>query len=165
MTTNTVMLLQTPFFNVVQEGKYYMIKERAVENGVVIAAQREDGRYLLARLFRMAIGQYSFEFPRGAVDKGEDATKAAYRELSEETGVSCSSVTILGRMHSNTSLLSSHVALAHALVTDVSEGDTDGEVDSTQWLSVEQLDEMMVQGLITDSHTLSLIAMIKARGL
>ncbi|MFT4091245.1 MAG: RNA pyrophosphohydrolase [Asticcacaulis sp.] len=40
-------------------------------------------------------GNFSWQFPQGGVDKGEDLEAAALRELYEETGIR--SVTLLGR--------------------------------------------------------------------
>jgi ADP-ribose pyrophosphatase len=159
--TPVVELLKTPFFKVVQDGKYYIVQERAKENGVVVAAQREDGCFLVARLFRQAIGGFSYEFPRGAIDAGEMAVDAARREVMEETGCFCTEVTLVGRMHSNTSLLSSHVALAYARVNSAMSSDTDGEVDSIEWVSEDALDQMIMSGKITDSHTLSALLLVR----
>lgn len=159
----TVELLSTPFFKVVQAGKYYRIDERARENGVVIAAQRANGDFLLAWTFRPAINGYSYEFPRGAIDEGEDAMDAARRELREETGYVCTNLTLLGRMHSNTSLISSHVAITHAEVVPESQGESDGELESMAWVSMEKLDDMIRRGTITDSHTLSALMLLRCQ--
>ncbi len=158
----TLTLLKTPYFSVVQEGRYYTIKERAEENGVVIAAQRDDGKLLLARLFRPAINSFSYEFPRGAIDEGENASQAAARELMEETGYGSAEVSIIGKLHSNTSLLSSYVAMAHVRAKEVDGSRTDGEVESMQWVSLEALNDMIKQGLVTDGHTLSTLAVFRA---
>lgn len=157
--TNIQTLLTTPYFSVIQDGKYYKIKERAEENGVVIMAEREDGRILLAKVFRPAIGAYSFEFPRGAIDEGEDASQAAARELKEETGYGCDDVKIVGKVHSNTSLLCSYVSMAFVKAHSEASCQIDGEVDSIQWLTRDELDEMIAKGFITDSHTLSTYAL------
>lgn len=158
---NVTELFSTPYFKVVQDGKYFVIRERAEENGVVVAAQREDGCFLLARLFRQAIGGYSLEFPRGAIDPGENAVDAGRREAMEETGYFCKSVTHLGRMHSNTSLLRSHVVLVHAEVDTQMQLGTDGEVESIQWVSAAEMDNLILSGQITDSHTLSAYLKVK----
>lgn len=41
----------------------------------------------LVRQFRYPINDYIYEFPAGLVEKGEDATVAAVREMYEETGL------------------------------------------------------------------------------
>src|SRR5882757_7341471 len=53
-----------------------------------------DGRVWLGRRCKTE-GPYSWQFPQGGVDDGEDLYAAALRELHEETGVT--SVSLLGR--------------------------------------------------------------------
>jgi putative (di)nucleoside polyphosphate hydrolase len=53
-----------------------------------------DGRVWLGRRLNTS-GPFSWQFPQGGVDEGEDLEAAALRELAEETGVR--SAVILGR--------------------------------------------------------------------
>ena len=46
----------------------------------------------LVRQFRYPINDYIYEFPAGLVEKGEDATVAAVREMYEETGLTLTPV-------------------------------------------------------------------------
>jgi ADP-ribose pyrophosphatase len=160
---NTQCLLETPYFRVVNEGGYYIIKEAKQINGVVVIPMLPDGRLMLAELQRRAIGGKSLEFPRGAIDAGEAAVEAAGRELLEETGWGVSKIEQLGILHSNTSLIASAVSvcLVHTdgPVTDV----TDGEVDNLIFVSLTDLKAMVVAGKITDGHTLSAAMMLMAR--
>jgi ADP-ribose pyrophosphatase len=45
-----------------------------------------QSRVLLVKQFRPTLGEYTLEFPAGAIDPGEDALIAAQRETFEETG-------------------------------------------------------------------------------
>ena len=45
-----------------------------------------DGRILLERQYRLAVGARLWELPAGTIDKGETALETARRELAEETG-------------------------------------------------------------------------------
>lgn len=54
----------------------------------IIARLKSDGRYVLVRQFRPAVGGWLYEFPAGLIDEGEDAAETALRELKEETGYS-----------------------------------------------------------------------------
>jgi len=56
--------------------------------GVAILAQTE-GRIVLLRSYRHALGTTIWDLPRGFVDAGETPSQAALRELSEETGLRC----------------------------------------------------------------------------
>jgi 8-oxo-dGTP pyrophosphatase MutT (NUDIX family) len=48
-----------------------------------------DGRFVLLRCHRHALGVEKWEVPRGFIDPGESPSAAALRELTEETGLSC----------------------------------------------------------------------------
>ena len=45
-----------------------------------------QSKVLLVKQFRPTLGEYTLEFPAGAIDSGEDALVAAQRETLEETG-------------------------------------------------------------------------------
>ena len=55
-------------------------------DGVVMAALLDDGRILLERQFRYAVGKEVLEVPAGKMDPGEEPVRSALRELREETG-------------------------------------------------------------------------------
>lgn len=64
-----------------------MHKERIVHPGAaVILPLLDDGRIVLIRNERFAIGQTLLELPAGTLDPGEAPMTAAGRELVEETG-------------------------------------------------------------------------------
>ncbi len=54
---------------------------------VIIAINKENGKLLLNHEFRMAVGDWIYNFPSGLIDKGETPSQAAARELEEETGL------------------------------------------------------------------------------
>ncbi|MFK3790491.1 MULTISPECIES: NUDIX hydrolase [Pseudomonas] len=155
-------LLQTPYFRVVREQGYFIIKEAQAVNGVVAIPTLADGRLMLVDLRRRAIGGQSIEFPRGAIDAGESPCDAAARELQEETGWQASQVRQLGLLHSNTSLIASAVAVCQVEIAEQQAGATDGEVDKVLWVSRQELLAMIAAGRITDGHTLSAAMMLLA---
>lgn len=62
-------------------------------DAVVMIMHDELGeQILLSREFRMAPGEWVYNFPAGLIDKGEDAASAAARELKEETGLELSHI-------------------------------------------------------------------------
>jgi ADP-ribose pyrophosphatase len=52
----------------------------------VIIPVLDDGRLVLVRQYREAVGKALLEIPAGGVDEGESAEEAARREMVEETG-------------------------------------------------------------------------------
>lgn len=149
------ILLETPYFNVVRENGYFIIKEARPVNGVVAVPTLADGRLMLVNLRRRAIGGMSIEFPRGAIDEGESASDAAARELLEETGWQALKVRDLGLLHSNTSLIASAVAVCRVYIDTQATENTDGEVDDLLFVTRQELLAMITAGQITDGHTLS----------
>ena len=54
---------------------------------VVLIPMQDDGRVVLVRQFRAAIGRETWELPAGSLNSGETAEAAAARECEEEVGV------------------------------------------------------------------------------
>ena len=59
---------------------------------VLILTDAEGERILLNREFRLATGQWIYNFPAGLIDGDETPEEAAARELREETGLSLDAV-------------------------------------------------------------------------
>lgn len=54
---------------------------------VIIIHDNKRERVLLNREYRMAMGEWIYNFPAGMIDEGETVDEAAKRELREETGL------------------------------------------------------------------------------
>jgi ADP-ribose pyrophosphatase len=67
--------------------------------GAVAVPVLDDGRLMLERQFRYAIGRAMLEFPAGRLDPGESALATAQRELVEETGYAARDWTHLATLH------------------------------------------------------------------
>ncbi len=72
---------------------YYRL---SCSDSAVILAVTNDQKIILVRQFRPALGIYTLEFPAGYLCGEETSTNAAERELVEETGFICSSMTFMG---------------------------------------------------------------------
>lgn len=57
-------------------------------DAVVIIVTNETGdKILIDKEFRLAVGEWVYNFPAGLIDPGEKPTESAVRELREETGL------------------------------------------------------------------------------
>lgn len=62
-------------------------------DAVVLILHDESGeRILINREYRMAVGDYVYNFPAGLIDEGETYEESARRELMEETGLTLLSI-------------------------------------------------------------------------
>ena len=77
----TVQEIRLPDGRVVPD--YHQIK---LQDYVMIFAQAPDGRILIERQYKHAVGKVTLTLPAGTLEAGEDPMTAAKRELLEETG-------------------------------------------------------------------------------
>lgn len=73
-----------------------------VEHGdcVAVVALDADGRLLLVKQFRKAVGKELLEIPAGGIDLGESPEEAVRREMREETGYLPRKIERLGGFYS-----------------------------------------------------------------
>ncbi|HHC75131.1 MAG TPA: RNA pyrophosphohydrolase, partial [Thiothrix sp.] len=69
-----------------------MIDEDGFRPNVGIILCNGDGKVFWGK----RLGQNSYQFPQGGIDRGETALDAMYRELHEETGLKAAQVEVLG---------------------------------------------------------------------
>ena len=71
-----------------QDLESYDALHRKKPDAVVIIATDESGeKLLLNKEFRLAVGDWVYNFPAGLIDAGEEPCESAKRELWEETGL------------------------------------------------------------------------------
>src|SRR5688572_22972837 len=73
---------------------------------VVVLPLLDDGRIMLIRARRYAVGQNLVELPAGTLEKGEAPMNAAGRELLEETGYLAKRIKIIGTFFTSPGILS-----------------------------------------------------------
>lgn len=76
------------------EEDYYIVSSSP--ESVSIVAISADGKILVTKEYRHAIGSHVTGFAGGSVDESETAQEAAKRELLEETGCTASSFEVIG---------------------------------------------------------------------
>ena len=103
MTNNKKIVFQTDWFTIEQENydhidslqgmPYYRIIQ---PDGVMILALTEDNEIILVQQFRPAPEKITLELPSGEIAKAETPQEAAARELYEETGYRCTTLSCIG---------------------------------------------------------------------
>lgn len=66
-----------------EQAEHYVVAEKP---GTTIVALTQEGRILLVKQFRTAIGGVMYDLPSGGIEDGDDIVETAKRELLEETG-------------------------------------------------------------------------------
>lgn len=122
-----------------------------------------DGdRYRLVEQFRYPIGLRRWEFPQGTAPgtlDGDEPPPAelAAQELREETGLRAASMVVLGQLDVAPGMSSQRGWVF--LATGLTEGEHDREPEEqdmhSEWFSGEQIERMIVDGVITDAQTMA----------
>ncbi len=99
-------------------GKRYRFARVVERDSSVILPFLDDGRIVLERQYRHAIGRWVYELPAGHIEKGESPAEAAARELKEETGYSAREMNFLFKTYELPDLTSAirHYYVARGLV-------------------------------------------------
>jgi ADP-ribose pyrophosphatase len=138
---------------------------------VVVAALDDDGRVVLIRQYRQAVGQELWELPAGLLDVvGEDPQHAAARELAEEVDLVAGRWDLLVQLHTSPGFTNefTHVFLARDL-SDVPAADRYQRHQEEADLVVRRVDldeavAMALRGEITNAGAVAgLLAAARAR--
>jgi ADP-ribose pyrophosphatase len=127
---------------------------------VIAVALTEDGRFILERQYRHAIGRTDYELPGGCVDAADVSLEAALRrELLEETGYTFSSVEYLCRTSANPSTHNNwaHLYLAMGGVrTQEQQLDHNEEIEISLYTVGELRALLRDNGIIQSMHVTAL---------
>lgn len=130
-------------------------KNADLVTGVAVLPVQDD-MVGLVRIYRPAIGAYSWEIPHGFAEPGESDQVSAIRELMEETGLIVKSVESLGLITPDAGVLAGrvHLYLANGGVKGLGR---EGEIGLREfrWFSRNEFETMVVNSEIQDSFTLS----------
>ncbi|HEV2756252.1 MAG TPA: NUDIX hydrolase [Actinomycetota bacterium] len=122
------------------------------------------GKVLLVRHFRHATRSSHLEIPRGFWVDGLSGTDIARRELEEEAGIAGCTLVPLGPVHVNTGLTAETLELYAALVEDGGRPSEDQAITEVVAVGVDELEELIRDGEVTDSFTVAAYARAKLRG-
>lgn len=125
------------------------------QGAVAVVPMLDDGRIVMVRQFRYAVGQVLVEFPAGKLDPGESVLQCAIRELQEETGYQAKEWARAGVFHNAAAYSTEKMEIwfARGLKPGVQQLDQ-GEFLEVCPMTVEALDELAAQGGLSDMKTM-----------
>jgi ADP-ribose pyrophosphatase len=132
---------------------------------VVIAPIANDGRVMLVRQYRHAVGRAMWELPAGSLKKNEDPDQAAIRECHEEVGLVPTKVERLGSFFPTPGYCDEEMIFYNATGLrepregDVAHPDEDEDIE-TKAFAVADLRRMIASGEIADLKTVAGIFLI-----
>ena len=127
-------------------------------NAVAILPVHGD-RCKLLRQYRYAIDQYIFEVPAGTMEKDEDPSETARRELIEETGLVAKTIVPKGFIYTTPGYTDEKIFLFEARDLSPSEeyGKDEDEIIEVMDIAISDLNAMIANGTIVDAKTICLI--------
>lgn len=150
-----------------RRGSYFRVINQADlrgGQGVVILAQKDD-RFLLLHQFRHPVRSWTYEIPRGFGEPGVNAELQARNEIREEVGGEIEELVDLGVFHSNTGLEANEVRLFYARLKSVGTPEVEEGIESLLWVSLQELEELIASGEITDGFTIAAYTRAKLKRL
>lgn len=116
----------------------------------------DDGKILMVRQYRNALDRQTLEIPAGKLD--EPKIECAYRELEEETGFRCEKLEYLMSMNTTVAFCDEFIDIyvARNLIPSHQHLDEDEVIYVEEW-TVEDLEEMIYSGKMTDAKTTAAI--------
>ncbi len=133
---------------------------------VAILPVLPDGSVVLERQYRYSIRDFIYEVPAGTLEEKENPESCAKRELTEETGYVAETLRYLTRILMSPGYVDEQIYLYVAKVKDEKSRtnlDRD-EIIQTVIMKPEEAIEMIKNGKIIDSKTISLILLAKYLG-
>ena len=120
-----------------------------------IVPMLDDGRIVLIKQYRHAVGGYIYEVPAGKLDNNEAPEDCAKRELIEEIGYRAGQLEKLISIHTTPGFCNEmiHIYLATELQKDQVNHEPN-EVIEIEYFTKIEIKEMINSGKITDAKTL-----------
>ena len=115
-------------------------------DAVVLIMHDESGeRILLNREFRMAPGEWVYNFPAGLIDPDENAAQASIRELREETGLTLTHIREVWKESYSAVGFSNekNVVIVGTASGEITPSDSEMEEIEAAWYSKESVRELL----------------------
>jgi ADP-ribose pyrophosphatase len=126
--------------------------------GAVCVLALLDDKMLVVEQYRKPLGRSQVEIPAGKLERGEDPMEAAGRELQEETGYQAESLRHICSYYTSPGFADEliHFYAAEHLIKGEVNLDED-EFLECEAITLEQAQQMMTDGRISDAKTIAAI--------
>ncbi len=127
------------------------------KGAAAMVAVREDGKLLMVRQYRNALGRETIEIPAGGLNGREEPTKvAALRELKEETGYETEDAELLLSIYTTVAFCNEKIDiyLATGLKRHGDQHLDEDEYVDVEAYDLEELKQMIFDCKIQDSKTI-----------
>ena len=122
----------------------------------VIAAVDEQNRVCLIRQYRPAASDWIWELPAGGIEFPETPEETARRELQEETGYRADQWGMLGSFYTSPGYSDEYMHAYKASHLHAGEQSLEAhEILELHWLEIEEIEDMIKQGIIVDGKTIT----------
>lgn len=132
----------------------------------VILPLTQDGNIILINQFRPSLKKWLLELPAGTIENAEEIEQCAKRELEEETGYSAKQMIPLGQVTPLAGFCDEiqYLFVAKELEKTCRYECDEDEVIEVITLSVEQLEQKIISGEVTDAKTIACLSKAKLCG-
>ncbi len=142
---------------VIEPGGIEVTRDVVTHSGsVVLLPVFPDGRILLVRQYRHAIGQFLWELVAGRIDPDEPPLHAARRELLEETGYTARRLRRLLDVFPTPGFVSERmmVYLAKGLRPGTAQPEDDERIEARRF-TLRELERMLRRGRLRDAKSIA----------
>jgi len=140
------------------------VRDIVRHKGACAILAKAEGKLIFIKQYRKALDKVIYELPAGCIEKGEDITLCASRELNEETGYEADKLTLLSSVYTTPGFSDEIIHIFYAENTKKAEVKKDADVD--EYIDVLLIDEaeverMIIEGEIVDSKTICALYLYK----
>lgn len=122
---------------------------------ITLLLTNSAGKVCFIKSLRYTTQKVEWELPAGGIEKGEDAIKAAEREVLEETGFKTKALKLFYSYNPSNGMSNQNVHIIFGEIDDDGQVgfDTD-EVKEIHWLSLDEIKELIARNKISDGISL-----------
>lgn len=123
---------------------------------VAILPVQDDGRLLLVRQYRYAVGRELLEVPAGTMEPDESPEACARREIEEEVGKRAGRLELLTRFFISPGWCNEEIVIYRARnLQDAERNPDDDEVIDVVAVSLGEIDTLIASGQVADAKTIT----------